>query len=249
MSAISTSQVTGEELAACEFGERERLLLRHARRLLREGGYDHLSINRLSQKSGLARMTLYRHFGNRQDIALKLAIQSTSRRADMVERAALFRGLSRERLVAIGSVIRELMPYHIRHELLVFEDGIRDKASPDLLRKLQAHEDRIISAVIGVVRDAVVSGDLSLPDDLPPEKLGLALMQVEIGAQVLMRRAGSYGQYTADDSYQVLVDFGISLADGLGWRPLSGEHDYVASTQRMWKEIFPDELKRFNVRL
>ena len=72
MSAVSVRELSGEELAGLEFDERERYLLRHARRLLGEGGYDHLTINRLADRSGLARVTLYKHFGNRQDLVLKL---------------------------------------------------------------------------------------------------------------------------------------------------------------------------------
>jgi AcrR family transcriptional regulator len=249
MKTVASPAVTGEELAACGFELREKHLLRHARRLLREGGYDYLTINRLAGRSGLARITVYKHFAIRQDIVLKLAIQSTARRADMVERAALFRGLARERLVAVAEVFRELMPHHMRHELLVFEEGIRDKASPDLLRKLEAHEDRILATVIGVIRDAVVSGDLSLPAGLPPEKLGLALLQVDVGAHVLMQRPRPYGQFSAEDAYHVLLDFGTALADSLGWRPLSSEHDYPAAMRRMRREVFPEELARFDVSL
>ena len=245
----SEEPISGRRLAALEFSERERQLLRHARRLLREGGYDYLTINRLAERSGLARITLYKHFAIRQDIVLKLAIQSTARRADMVERAAMFKGRARERLVAIAEVFRELLPRHMRHELLVFEEGIRDKASPNLLRELQAHEDRILSAVIGVIRDAVVSGDLSLPDGLPPEKLGLALLQVDVGAHVLMCRPRSYGRFSTEDANHVLADFSVNLSDNLGWKPLSSEHDYPAAMRRMWRELFPEELERFDIKL
>jgi AcrR family transcriptional regulator len=247
--ATTSSQepISGRRLAALEFIERERQLLRHARRLLREGGYDYLTIKRLAETCGLARITLYKHFAIRQDIVLKLAIQSTSRRADMVERAALFRGHTRERLVAIADVFRRLLPHHIRHELLVFEQGIREKASPDLLRELETHEDRILSTVIGVIRDAVASGDLSLPDDLPPERLGFALLQLDYGAHVLMQRPKTYGRFTHLDAYEVVFDFGIRVADSLGWKPLSSEHDYVTPTLRMWRTLFPDELERFGI--
>jgi AcrR family transcriptional regulator len=249
MNEVSARERIGEELARCGFAERERQLLRHARGLLRDGGYDHLTINRLAQASGLARMTLYKHFGNRQDIVLKLAVQSTARRADFVERAALFKASTRERLAAIIDVSRVMMPYHMRHEVLIFEDGIVEKASPELLQNLRSHEDRIIAAIVGVVREAVVAGDVSLPADLPPEKLGLVFMHLEIGAQLLMRRPFSYGRYTAEDSRGALQNFGADLCDRLGWRPLNAELDYPASIRRMWKELFPEELRRFGIKI
>ena len=55
-----------------------------------------------------------------------------------------------------------------------------------------------------------------------------------------MRRPFSYGRYTAEDSRDVLHDFGADLLDRLDWRPLFTEHDYTAAARRMWKEIFPD---------
>jgi AcrR family transcriptional regulator len=249
MTSIPARELTGDELAACGFAERERRLLRHARRLLSGGGYDHLTVNRLAARSGLSRMTLYKHFANRQDIALKLAVQSTARRADFVERAALFKASTRERLAGIIDVSRVMMPFHMRHEILIFDDGIVDKASPELVQKLRSHEDRIIAVIVGVVREAVVAGDVTLPVDLTPEKLGLVFMHIEIGAQVLMRRPFSYGRYTAEDSRGALHDFGADLCDRLGWRPLNSELHYPSSIQRMWTEIFPQELQRFGIKI
>ena len=54
MTSVSAGELVGEELSGCGFAERERQLLRHARGLLREGGYDHLTINRLAARSGLS---------------------------------------------------------------------------------------------------------------------------------------------------------------------------------------------------
>ena len=193
-------------------------------------------------------MTLYKHFANRHDIVLKLAVQSTARRADFVERAVLFKASTRERLAAIIDVSRVMMPHHMRHEILIFEDGILDKASPELLQTLRSHEDRIIAAIVGVVREAVVAGDVTLPVDLPPERLGLVFMHLEIGSQVLMRRPFSYGRYTADDSRGALRlrsgplrPFGLA-APGRRAR-LSRVHPAHVEGD------IPEELKRFGIKI
>jgi AcrR family transcriptional regulator len=229
--------------------KRERHVLRIARHILRDEGYDELTVKALAKRSGLSRMTIYRHFGDRQDIVMRLAIQSTARRADMVERAAAWRGSTRERIVAISSVVRELLPHHMRHELLIYERGVRVKASPDLLRQLQANQDRHVAAAVGVVRDAMANGDLSLPADLPPEKLGLSFVHLEQGAHLVMQGEFSYGRFTAADSQEVLNAFGADLLDSLGWRPLASELDYFEMTRRMWRELFPEELARFGIRV
>jgi AcrR family transcriptional regulator len=229
--------------------DRRANVLRTARHILRDEGYDELTVKALARRSGVSRMTIYRHFGDREDIVVRLAIQSTSRRADMVERAAAWRGLTRERIVAIGSVGRELLPHHMGHELLIYERGVRARASPELMRQLQSNQDRHIAAAVGVVRDAVANGDLNLPAHLPPEKLGLSLVHLELGAHLVMQGKFSYGRFTTADSQEVLNAFGTDLLDSLGWRPLSSELDYVEMTRRMWREVFPEELARFGIRL
>jgi AcrR family transcriptional regulator len=238
-----------EHLSELDAAARQPHVLRIARHILREEGYDALTVKALAKRSGLSRMTVYRHLGDRHDIVMRLAIQSTARRADMIERAASFKGTPRERFVAIISVMRELLPHHMRHELLVFERGVWAKASPDLLRRLQANQDRHVAAMVGVVRDAVAVGDVTLPANLPPEKLGLSFVHLELGGQLVMQGEFAYGRFTASDSQEVLFAFGADLLDSLGWRPLYCELDYVEMTRRMWRELFPEELKKFGIKL
>jgi hypothetical protein len=106
-----------------------------------------------------------------------------------------------------------------------------------------------VAAAAGIARDAVANGDLTLPADLPPEKLGLALVHLELGAHLVMQGNFSYGRFSVADSQQVLNDFGADLLDSLDWRPLASELDYVEMTRRMWREVFPEELARFGIRL
>jgi AcrR family transcriptional regulator len=239
-------QVDRRELHG-DFAQREQLLLREARGLLRDSGYDGLSLKVLSERTGMARVTVYKHFRNRAEIILKLAIQSTARRADLAEQAALFKGLTRERLTGVVSVLQALLPFHLRHELLVYEAGVRNRASKGLLRELQAHEDRILAVLNGVIREAVVAEDVSLPEYLPPERFGLAVVHLVSGGQLHLQKDFGYGRHTAADSERVLQYFGALVLDQLGWRPFSHEHDYVAATNRMWREVFPDLVRRFDV--
>jgi AcrR family transcriptional regulator len=238
---------SSDELTA-EHTERERKLLKVARQLLRDGGYDNLNLKVLAEKAGIARVTVYKHFSNRQDVILKLSIRSVARRADMIEKAALFRGLTRERIVAVASVIRHCLPGDLRHEVLAYEKGIAERASPELRQQLRSHEDRILAVLIGVIREAVVARDVTLPADLPPERLGLAIMHLETGAQVLMQRAYGYGRFCATDSLLVLNDFGDLLLDDLDWKPLSREHNFPATERRVWMELFPDQVKKYGFR-
>jgi len=227
--------------------QREHVLLKTARAILRDGGYDSLSMKVLAERAGISRVTLYKHFANRQEIILKLAIQSTERRAEMAEMAALFKASTRERLMGVVSVLRVLLPYHLRHEILILDAGVRERASAGLLHRLETNEDRILAVVIGVIRDGVVAGDVALPANLPPERLGLAIMHLENGSHVLMQREFTHGRHRSTDSLQLLRDFWQAMLDQFAWRPLSTEFEYFQSVKRMWREIFPDLLRRFNI--
>ncbi len=38
-------------------------------------------------------------------------------------------------------------------------------------------------------------------------------------------------------------DFARIVLDGIGWKPLSGEWDYVKTIKRFYRELFPELLK------
>jgi len=164
-------------------------LLRTARRLIHDGGFHELTMARLAEASGYTRKTVYNHFANVEDAVVAVCLQSVTRRADLVSRAAEFRGRPRERIAAVAAVARAVLPYHMRHEVLLSAIKL-DRVSEDRWRRLQAEESRLLAVNTGVIRDAVAAGDLELPPDLTSEQLGLSLLQMESGPHLLaLRRA------------------------------------------------------------
>jgi AcrR family transcriptional regulator len=220
-------------------------LLRAVRRLIRGGGFNELSMARIAELTGYTRKTVYNHFANLEDAVVAVSLQSTTRRADLVSRAALFRGGSRERISGIGYIARAVLPYHQRHEVLLSAIDM-DRVPEDRRRRLRAQEDRLLAVNTGVIRDAVAAGDLELPSELTPEQLALTLAQMEIGPTVLALRGWGVGEYSSEASLEVFAYTVGLLLDVLGWRPLSTEFDYGASIRRMWREIFPDLFEKFD---
>jgi hypothetical protein len=188
---------------------------------------------------------VYNHFANVEDAVVAVSIQSTTRRADLISRAALFRGRPRERIAAMGSVARALLPYHQRHEVLLSAIK-RDRVPEDRLRRLMAQEERQLAVFTGVIRDAVAVGDLELPPELTPEQFALGLLQMWTGPLVLALRDYGVGEYDGQAAVDLFVDTMTRLLDVLGWRPLSTELDYPAMIERMWREVFPELLEKFD---
>lgn len=224
------------------------LLLRTARHLIQDLGLEALTISKLAEAAGCARKTVYNHFRDTEDVVLALCIQSTTRRADLVSRAAMFRGGTRDRMAAIGGVLEELLPYHMRHEVLLF--SIRaERTAPERRQELRFQEERIQSVVAGVIRDAVAVGDLELPHQFTPEAIVLSLLHLYLGTFAVAQRGFALGTHTREESRQAMLLTSRTLLDDLGWRPLSTERDYAAVVRKMWKEVFPDLLEKFDVSL
>ncbi len=227
-----------------DYQQAEADLLRAVRHLIRDGGFNELTMARLAEVTSYTRKTVYNHFANVEDAVVAVSLQSVTRRADLVSRAALFRGSPRERMAAIGAVARTVLPHHMRHEVLLSAINM-DRVPEDRRRRLRAQEDRLLAVNAGVIRDAVAAGDLDLPSELTPEKLGLALAQIEIGPKVLALRGWGLGEYSSEASLEVFAFTVNNLLDVLGWRPLSTEFDYLASIRRMERELFAEEVARF----
>lgn len=222
--------------------ERERLVLNAARQLLGEGGYSHLTMNRLAEKSGCTRKTVYNYFANIDDVVIALCIRSTAQRADMMARAITFKGRPRERLVAMGAVTRVLSRHQAHHELILSVNNIKEKTSPERQRELQGYEDRIITMGAGVVRDAIAVGDLELPPTLTPEQLMFSLHIMNLGTMALIERGFSLGSFQIENPLAALEKTANLLLDDLGWRPLSHEVNWEERMHTMWREVFPDLL-------
>ncbi len=95
-----------------EFIAREELILKHARRLLLEKGFQAWNMEQLAEAVEYSKGTLYQHFSSKEDLVLGVATQSLRQRADLFEQAATFQGRTRERCRAIGFACCEFAMAH-----------------------------------------------------------------------------------------------------------------------------------------
>jgi AcrR family transcriptional regulator len=200
-------------------------------------------MERLAARTPFSKGIIYQHFSSKEDVLAALCVESHLFRLEMLEKAALFKGRSRERALAMAKadfIIYKLHGEFWRTEQLVSIFSLTGKVSPARRAFLDAVTVRCADVALGVARDAISTGELNPAPGLTPEKLLLALLGVTRGIYHIDAEAAPIRGWAADlpSTHEQL----FSLAcDAFGWRPLSSEWDYAATARRIWAEVFPFE--------
>lgn len=226
-----------------EIIQREVDILRIARRQLLEKGFHGLTMESIAEKMEYSKGTLYQHFGSKEDVMAVLSMELEDLRHELLRRASVFRGRTRERVLAMGvalDIIYRLHPDFWRLEELIASTAIRSKLKPDRLATMDAKNQRTFSIVLSVIRDAIANGDLQPPSGLSPEEVFLGLVSSVRGLYTTWAADWWDRSWVPDfvSTHQKVVNV---VCDGFCWRPFSTEWDYAATLQRIWTEVFPDE--------
>lgn len=230
-----------------EIQEREAKILDVARQMLLRDGYLGLSMDRIAEAVEYGKGTVYRHFANKEDIILALAVETQKKRTSLFQRASLFQGRSRERLTAVavaGELFVRLYPSHFHVEQTVKLSSIWEKTSTKRQEIMRSCEHTCTGIVAGIVRDAVAQEDMTLPDHLQPEDLVFALWSISFGSYTLMTTSEPLLEIGVEDPTLAIRACIHHMLDGLGWRALSTEHDYEAVFHKALTETFADEYEQ-----
>ena len=229
-----------------EIREREQRILDLAREMLAEGGYLGLNMDAIAAELEYSKGTIYNHFPCKEEIIIALAIETMEKRTQMFNRAAAWKGTSRQRLAAIGvaaELFVRLYGSHFGVEQLIRSASIWEKTSEKRRNSLHATEGRCMGTVAGIVRDAVAHSELTLDDDFSPEDLVFGLWSQTFGAYSIIATSQSLPELgVADPFLTVRRSINMTL-DGFGWTPLSTEFDYLSLFESLGAEVFPDEIQ------
>ncbi len=228
-----------------ELAQREELLLDVAQKLLVQGGYVGLTMDRVAGASAYSKGTIYQHFRNKEDLIAGLLARFGRVRVEYFSRAATWSGTSRERMSAVGAAAEVYMTLHPEHdqlEKILKSASIREKASEDRREALSSCEMHCFGVATGIAREAVAAGDLQLIEGDTIEQIVLGLWSLYTGAY-LIRDLGVFDHAPPElrDPTKPLLRNSQRFLDGLGWRPFSSEHDYMESRMRVLTELFPSE--------
>lgn len=208
-----------------EIRERERQILKLARPIVVQEGYQALSMDRLANEMEYAKGTLYNHFPNKEEIVAALAIESMELRCRLFEFASTSLSGSRDRMSAIGSACEiyalEFASHFAVEQLLRFS-VIWEKSSTRRHQLIKTCEYRAMSIVSGIVRDAVAAGDLVLPDQLSAEAFVFGFWSLTYGSHALIDSSPSLPDIGIADPVRTIRFHAWTLMNGYRWLPYVG---------------------------
>lgn len=206
-----------------EIHQREHQILSLARPILVAQGYQALSMDRLAAEMEYAKGTLYNHFPNKEDIVAALAIESLDLRRRMFEKAAVLSSVPRKKLIAIGRACELYATecgQHFAVEQMLRNSIIWEKSSEKRQEVIRNCELRTMSIVSGIVRDAVASGDLEIPQSMTAEELVFGFWSLTYGSHVLMASSPSLTDVGVNDPLRSIRLHAWTLLNGYDWRPI-----------------------------
>src|SRR5258707_3067753 len=133
---------------------REELILDHAQRMLLKDGFQNLNLDDLAEAVEYSKGTLYLHFKTKEDIALAVVTRAQKERADFFERAAQFKGRSRERVGAIGFAcchFANVYPDYYNVEMMLKSLSFWEKADDTRQHHYAMQGGRCFRAIHGLV--------------------------------------------------------------------------------------------------
>jgi len=223
-----------------EIREREARILATARPIVVREGYHGLSMDRIAEKLEYSKGTIYNHFSCKEEIIIALAIENMAKRIELFRKAAEFKGCSRHRIMAIGAAaetfVRQYSDY-FQFEQILRLDSVREKTSEKRQAVIENCEIQCMSVVSGVVRDAIASDDLQLPEGMTPESLVFGLWSLTTGAYSIALNSDSLRLIGVSEPFELVRQHLATLLDGYGWRPLSTEIDIEKILQEIRKVL------------
>lgn len=239
--------MTGLSVKQREILNREGLILKAAREILLKRGYHGLTMARIASAAGCPKATVYKHFPCKEEVILALATESVEVQYALVERAGTFRGRPRERMAAVAiatQLFAELHADDSRIFQVVNGEAIFQKASEESIWRLRRCGLRSVAVMLGIVRDAIAQGDLVLPPNHSAEDIIYNFWLLGEGGKAAPHTWLPPEELGIESPFATVIKTGSILGDGYGWRPLSTEHDYEATMDRVWREVFPSERRK-----
>ena len=228
-----------------EIQERESKILSVAHKQFLQDGYHGLSMDRIAQELEYAKGTIYNHFPCKEEILAALANQAHQKRTDLFAQVAILPSGTRQRMAGVGAAAEffaRTYPHHFEVEKLIQSSSIWQKTSEKRRQALRNCESRCMEIVVGIVRDAIACGDLTLNEETRPEDIVFGLWSLSFGAYSIIAGSESLNDLGIEDPYLTVRHNMSLMIDGLNWRPLSHEQDFTPYFDELRETVFEPQL-------
>ena len=226
-----------------ENAQRSAEILGAARKILGEEGIVALTMRRLADVSGFSRPTVYKYFPTQEQVLYALALEAQELRVALARRVAGYEGSSRERMIAIGEINVVLFPQPYSFPLFSIARNVREHADAASRAKMHDLIAEYHAVRLGIVGDAVASGDLELPQEVSESEIVELFATTVTGMLGVAGYAGPTHEVAIGDPVESARRMVRTLLDALGWHPLSNESDHEEMLGRIHSELFPPELQ------
>ncbi len=229
--------------------EREQALLKFAEDIMLVEGFSGLTMDKLVAACPYSKGTVYNHFNSKEDLLCALCIKGMLITLELFKKAAVFEGNSRERILAIHFAYRLHSLAYPTLFLCVLTSqtpAVKEKADPKRLLMQEQLDKELTGYCDKLFELGIEQGDID--SGISVSQLTFSSWALSFGSNALLTMAGSVeGVQRLDQDQALLIGINL-LMDGMNWRPLSNEWDYVSSWQRIGCEIFSEEMNELSAR-
>jgi len=141
-------------------------------------------------------------------------------------------------MLAVGEVENVLMARDLPVELFVASTNIRAKTSRARQDEMRRLDKQTVVLSAQVVQDAIGEGDLDLPEAMTPEEMIFSMWATLWGAANIVRSDMPIAEMGISHPGPAIQYTMGAMMDGCGWRPFTSEHDYRATRERVYADVF-----------
>ena len=225
--------------------QREEIILNAAKSMLRQHGYNYLTMDRIAEEVKYSKGTIYSHFASKEDIICSLYCNSVSNLIKVFERAYNYHGNTREKFLAIGISYLLYYQHHQMYEkhTLAFKSSVTGKKiNRDKLEAIKSLEYKITKIPQHIVQVAIEAGDLDKKYQQHVNTIVFGFWAMHYGALLQNQPDSSLHDFDSNPVVKMLWKNTNIFLDGYQWQPVSSTTNSTALFQKITAALLEDEI-------
>ena len=214
--------------------------------LIDKHGVENITMDKVVSAVAYSKGTVYKHFLGKEDLILTVGNQAINIMYDLFNRAALYQGCPRERMLLLNI---SYLIYAILHPALfksvqcAKSPTVYGKSSAKRLKEQESLESKVMNTSLGIIEDAIKNSQFAVPAHMDIQQVSVAIWSQNFGTISLLsdeveQCSGRNGLIVERE----IINFSNILLDGFKWLPLTEEKDYHQSIEVALQKTFPSEL-------